>query len=152
MINACILTPWAGDGTTEATAYHPALADAYALQSWTDAVAQPPANIPPTINLNAINVVLTPTIAAQIAADPNWQNAILWMDTYFPATTVQTSAQFNALTNLLNGTAEIAVPAIAKPNASIGGGNPNPIGTGPNGQTNQQIAALAIAYLQTLTK
>ena len=152
MINACILTPWAGDGQSDTTAYHPALADAYALQAWTDAVGQHTANIPPTVNLYAIIAVLTPTVAAAIFADPKWTNAILWMDTYMPKGTAQTTSQFTALTNMLNGTTTPGVaPTVVTPAASVTP-TPSPIGSAPNGQTNQQIAALAIAYLATLTK
>ena len=75
-MRALILTPWAGDGSSNS--YHPLAAEAYPLQRWTDVTAQPSAELQPDPNLYAIEATLTPAALASIDADNRF--LVVWSE------------------------------------------------------------------------
>lgn len=79
LVNLCVLSPWAGDGRTPATAYRPAVAAA-PLASWADVTGTPGAQVPPTPNLCVIEATADPAAAAALLADPAAAAAVLWCD------------------------------------------------------------------------
>ncbi len=141
MTNACIVTPWSGDGLTRATAFAPALQTAYALLSYTDITGQPSANIPPLPNLFAMQCTLDDATAAALFHDPVWQPAILWMDNYRPKDTVPPDTEYYVLCAAFAAEESVSLQQIQAA-----------IGSLVNGRTREEIANAAIAFMRTLTK
>lgn len=76
-----ILSPWTGTGATTADAIRPAVGDAFALDSWTDATGQSAAagkaSARPSPNLAVIRCDASDKVAAAILADPVWGPRVL---------------------------------------------------------------------------
>lgn len=74
MATAAVVTPWAGDGQSAATAFGPKIAQDYVLTKWRDVTGQ--ANIIPTPNLYVVEIACADAVLATLQADPNY--LVLW--------------------------------------------------------------------------
>jgi hypothetical protein len=76
MITAAILTPYSGDGKSQATAYRPTIIDFYDFISWRDVTGAAADSLPPDINLMVIEAEMDDATLAEIEADPAF--LVLW--------------------------------------------------------------------------
>lgn len=72
-MKAQVLTGWAGDGLTTATAYKPIITNDYTIRKYTDVTGQDSANLPPDPNLYIIEVEADESVITAIEADNNYQ-------------------------------------------------------------------------------
>lgn len=78
MIEAAIVTPWAGIYAGGTGSNRPAVADDYPIDKWTDITGQPCENIAPTPNEYTILATLKPDVFDTLEKDNKYE--ILWSE------------------------------------------------------------------------
>ncbi len=73
---AAILTPYSGDGKSQASGFRPTVVDFYPLRAWRDVTGAPTENLLPQVNALVIEAAMDEATLAEIEADPAF--IVLW--------------------------------------------------------------------------